>query len=79
VEEEAAGAAAAHVAGNMADRELICEECEQPFVYTEAEWTADERQGFPPPRLCPSCTQQRNIARAAKRAAKPPRRRRFRR
>jgi hypothetical protein len=67
------------VAGNMADRQLICEVCEQPFTYTEAEWTEDERQGFPAPRLCRSCTQQRNSVRAAKRASRPIRRRNFRR
>ncbi len=63
----------------MPDRELQCEVCEEPFVYAEAEWTEDERLGFPPPRLCPSCHQKRRAARAAERAAKRPRRRHFRR
>ena len=67
------------VAGNMADRQLICEVCEQPFAYAEAEWTEDERQGFPAPRLCQNCMRQRSSVRAAKRAAKPVRRRNFRR
>jgi hypothetical protein len=61
------------------DRQLLCDVCGQPFVYAEAEWAKDERLGYPPPRLCSACRQQRNAARAAERAAKRPRRRYFRR
>jgi len=48
-------------------------------MYAQAEWTEDERRGFPPPRLCPSCRQKRSAVRAAERAKKRPRRRYFRR
>ena len=61
----------------MPDRKLQCEVCGEPFIYAEAEWTEDERRGLPPPRLCSSCHQKRRAARAAERAAKRPRRRRF--
>ena len=61
----------------MLDQELICEVCGQAFTYTVAEQTADNRAGYPPPRACRACLQQRRAAGAAKRAAKRPRRRRF--
>ena len=63
----------------VADRKLQCEACGEPFVYAEAEWTEDERLGLPAPRVCSSCHQKRRAARAAERAAKRPRRGRFRR
>ena len=53
--------------------------CEEPFIYAEAEWTEDERQGFSAPRLCSSCDAERRAAKAAERAAKRPRRKYFRR
>jgi len=61
----------------MPDRELVCEVCGQTFVYSAAEQAADEQAGYPPPRACRACLQQRREAGAAERAAKRPRKRRF--
>jgi hypothetical protein len=63
----------------MPDQELSCEVCGEAFAYSSAEQVADEQAGYPPPRACPACLQQRRAARAAKREAKRPRRRRVRR
>lgn len=63
----------------MEDRELICEGCQRPFVYSTAEQARDERMGYPVPRACPDCVRQRRAAGAAKRAAKRPRKKYFRR
>jgi len=61
----------------MPDVELVCEFCGQGFVYSVAEQAADGRAGYPPPRACRPCLQQRRAAGAAKRAARRPRTRRF--
>ena len=60
-------------------QQLTCEQCNEPFVYSDAERARDERAGYPLPRACPACVQQRRSAGAAKRAAKRPRRHGFRR
>lgn len=61
------------------DREIVCEACEQPFVYSQQEQSRDGQFGYPAPRVCPDCSRQRRAAGAAERAAKRPRRRNFRR
>jgi hypothetical protein len=61
------------------DTEIICQWCDQPFIYSEAEQARDQQSGFPPPRACAACLQQRRAADAAKRAARRPRQRRYRR
>lgn len=63
----------------MPAQEMICQFCEEPFVYSDAERSRDEEAGYPPPRACQACLQRRRAEGAAKRAAKRPRRRNFRR
>lgn len=61
----------------MPDIMVVCQFCGQEFVYSAAEQAVDTREGYPPPRSCQSCLQQRRAAGAAKRAAKRPRKRRY--
>jgi len=63
----------------MPDVEIDCQFCGEKFVYSAAEQAADERAGYPPPMACQPCLRQRRAAGAAKRAAKRPRGRRYRR
>ena len=58
---------------------VTCEACGETFLYSDAERARDERVGYPPPRACPPCVRQKRAAGQAKRAARQPRRRNFRR
>ena len=60
-------------------QELTCEVCGATFPYLDSERSRDEQAGYPPPRACPPCLRQRRAETAAKRAARRPRRRNFRR
>ncbi len=43
----------------MQDQMLFCVQCDEPFAYTVKEQLRHERQGFDPPRRCPSCRQHK--------------------
>jgi len=61
------------------EKEIICQWCDRPFIYSESEQARDAQGGLPAPRSCQDCLRQRHAADAAKRAARRPRQRRFRR
>ncbi len=63
----------------MPDVEVECRFCGESFVYSTAEQQADESKTYPPPRACGPCLRQRRAVGAAKRAAKRPAWRQFRR
>ena len=62
-----------------ADQELVCELCGETFTYSVREQVRDRQMGYPAPRACDSCLRQRRAAAAAKRAARRPRKRPYRR
>ena len=41
------------------DNELICFECQQPFVFMARGQAFYAEQGYPPPKRCPSCRAER--------------------
>ncbi len=41
------------------DRELICVECGQPFTFRAKEQAFYAKQGYAPPKRCPSCRAER--------------------
>lgn len=43
----------------MADRIIVCAQCEKPFRVTEAEMALLESKGFSLPRRCPECRRKK--------------------
>lgn len=43
----------------MADRIILCAQCEKPFRVTEAEMALLESKGFSLPRRCPECRRKK--------------------
>ena len=42
----------------MADKELICRDCKNPFVFSEGEQSFFAQKGFSDPGRCPTCRQK---------------------
>lgn len=47
------------------DKELICEGCKRPFVFTGGEQRFFAEKGFTPPKRCKPCRDKRKQQRAA--------------
>jgi hypothetical protein len=43
----------------MADRIILCAQCEKPFRVSEAEMALLESKGFSLPRRCPECRHKK--------------------
>lgn len=43
---------------NPADRQLICEDCHQQFVFDEGEQRFFRQKGFTDPKRCPRCRKK---------------------
>ncbi len=41
------------------DKELVCRECDQPFVFTAGEQRFYAEQEYPPPKRCPDCRAEK--------------------
>lgn len=43
----------------MADRTLVCKDCEKEFIFTEGEQEFYTERGFEEPKRCPECRKAR--------------------
>lgn len=41
------------------DMEILCIQCNKPFVFNKGEQEFFEKKGFHPPKRCPMCRQKR--------------------
>jgi hypothetical protein len=50
----------------MPDKQIVCEDCRDTFVWTEAEQEFYLQKDFIPPKRCKPCRDKRKAARAAR-------------
>jgi hypothetical protein len=50
----------------MPDKEIVCEDCRQTFVWSESEQEFYRQKDFTPPKRCKPCRDKRKAARAAR-------------